>query len=99
MPVISVKMSERPSNTSGRQTIRNVRVLVNVIVIVVVQELRAKCWPEHRENKKRQAYADQNRCSGVPRRIRETDATLCGLRSAAFVSIPNHSDFRADQTS
>jgi riboflavin synthase len=52
-------MTERPSHSRNRETIRNVRVLINVFSIVVIDEVVAERLPKHRPRDRGQG--DTNR--------------------------------------
>jgi len=48
MPVVIIEMSERPSHSRNREALSNIRILVNVFVIVVIDEVVSERLPKHR---------------------------------------------------
>ena len=48
MPVVIIEMSERPSHSRNREALSNIRILVNVFIIVVIDEVVAERLPKHR---------------------------------------------------
>ena len=59
MPVVIIEMSERPSHSRNREALSNIRILVNVFVIVVIDEVVSERLRKNRKCERDQR--DRNR--------------------------------------
>ncbi len=90
MPVGSVKRRNRPGNASARQARLDMRILIDVVIVVEVNEFVVGGLAKDGGDRKQQKAADGQDCVGSSDTRRETlDGTIDGREGGCFSLIHN----------
>ena len=61
MPVIGMKMGERPDDSPEAQPVGNHRILINILVVIHLDEIEPQGLPENRKGNRGERQADRRR--------------------------------------